>query len=86
MSKLVCKKCILSSEIPGISINQETGLCHLCETYKPLSSQEKSEYLSKIEDLFKNYSGKGNYDIILHFPVGRILHTRFTNSKKNILS
>jgi len=71
MSKLVCEKCVLDSDIPGIDINKETGLCHFCETYTPLSSQEKSEYLSKIDKLFKNYSGKGNYDVIYALSGGK---------------
>jgi tRNA(Ile)-lysidine synthase TilS/MesJ len=71
MSKLVCKKCVLDSDIPGIDINKETGLCHFCETYTPLSSKEKSEYLSKIDDLFENYSGKGNYDVIYALSGGK---------------
>lgn len=71
MSKLVCKKCVLDSNIPGINFNEETGLCHFCETYKPLSSQEKTEYLNKIEDLFKNYCGKGNYDVIYALSGGK---------------
>jgi len=64
MSKLVCKKCVLDSEIPGIQINGETGLCHFCETYTPLSSEDKKKYLSRIEELFEQYGGKGNYDVI----------------------
>ena len=71
MSKLVCEKCVLDSDIPGIDINKETGLCHFCETYTPLFSQEKSEYLSKIDKLFKNYSGKGNYDVIYALSGGK---------------
>jgi len=71
MSKLVCKKCVLDSDIPGIDINKETGFCHFCETYTPLLSQEKSEYLSKIEELFKNCSGKGNYSVIYALSGGK---------------
>ena len=71
MSKLVCKKCVLDSDIPGIDINKETGLCHFCETYTPLSSQEKSEYLNKIEELFKNHSGRSNYDVIYALSGGK---------------
>lgn len=71
MSKIVCKKCVLDSDIPGITINQETGLCHFCETYAPLSSQEKTEYLTKIEELFKEYGGKGDYDVIYALSGGK---------------
>jgi tRNA(Ile)-lysidine synthase TilS/MesJ len=71
MSKQVCKKCILDSDIPGIQINEESGLCHFCEVYTPLSSQEKHEYLTKIEELFKEHSGKGNYDAIYALSGGK---------------
>ncbi len=71
MSKLVCKKCVLDSDIPGIQINEESGLCHFCETYAPLSSQEKNEYLTKIEELFEQYRGKGKYDVIYALSGGK---------------
>jgi len=71
MSKLVCKKCVLDSDIPGIQINEDTGLCHFCETYTPLTSQEKNEYLVRIEELFKQYGGKGNYDVIYALSGGK---------------
>jgi tRNA(Ile)-lysidine synthase TilS/MesJ len=71
MSKLVCKKCVLDSDIPGITFNKETGLCHFCETYAPLSIQEKNEYLTKIEELFKEYRGKGTYDVIYALSGGK---------------
>ncbi|RXA19384.1 hypothetical protein EQO05_09690 [Methanosarcina sp. MSH10X1] len=71
MSKLVCKKCILDSDIPGIQINEENGLCHFCETYTPLTQQEKNEYLAKIEKLFEQYGGKGNYDVIYALSGGK---------------
>lgn len=71
MSKLVCKKCVLDSDIPGIQINENTGLCHFCETYTPLTSKEKDEYLARIEDLFKQYRGKGNYDVIYALSGGK---------------
>jgi tRNA(Ile)-lysidine synthase TilS/MesJ len=71
MSNLVCKKCILSSDIQGININKETGLCHFCETYTPLSSQQKSEYLNKIDELFKTHGGKGKYNVIYALSGGK---------------
>ena len=71
MSKLVCKKCVVDSDIPGIQINEDTGLCHFCETYTPLTSQEKKEYLTRIEELFEQYGGKGNYDVIYALSGGK---------------
>lgn len=71
MSKLVCKKCVLDSDIPGIQINEESGLCHFCETYTPLTPQEKNDYLARIEKLFEQYGGKGNYDVIYALSGGK---------------
>jgi len=71
MSRIVCKKCVLDSDIPGIDINEESGLCHFCETYVPLSAQEKGEYLAKMEELFKEYGGKGNYDVVFALSGGK---------------
>ncbi|NOQ49020.1 MAG: hypothetical protein GQ576_07820 [Methanococcoides sp.] len=71
MSKLICKKCILDSDIPGITINEESGLCQFCESYTPLSSEEKKKYLGIIEDLFTEHSGKGEYDAIFALSGGK---------------
>lgn len=71
MSKLVCKRCVLDSDIPGITFNKETGLCHFCETYAPISSKEKSDYLAKIEELIKEQKGKGTYDVIYALSGGK---------------
>jgi tRNA(Ile)-lysidine synthase TilS/MesJ len=71
MSKLICKKCILDSDIPGIQINEESGLCHFCETYTPLTLQEKTDYLTRIEKLFEQYAGTGNYDVIYALSGGK---------------
>lgn len=71
MSKLICKKCVLDSDIPGIQINKESGLCHFCETYTPLTLQEKTDYLTRIEKLFEQYAGTGNYDVIYALSGGK---------------
>ncbi len=71
MSKLICKKCVLDSDIPGIQINEESGLCHFCETYTPLTLQEKTDYLTRIEKLFEQYAGTGNYDVIYALSGGK---------------
>lgn len=71
MSKPVCKKCVLGSEIPDLKISEESGLCQFCETYTPLSSKEKEEYLGMMEGLLEEYSGRGNYDVIFALSGGK---------------
>lgn len=71
MSRTVCKKCILDSDIPGIDIDDDSGLCNFCETYKPLSSEEKTEHLARMEMLFQEESGKGEYDAIFALSGGK---------------
>lgn len=57
--------------MPGIEINEETGLCHFCESFKPLSSEEKQDYLSQIEELFRQHNGRGKYDAIYALSGGK---------------
>ncbi|WP_406656889.1 hypothetical protein V7O62_13635 [Methanolobus sp. ZRKC2] len=71
MSRTVCKKCILDSDIPGISINEDSGMCQFCETYKPLSPDEKYGYLTRMETLLQEESGKGKYDAIFALSGGK---------------
>ncbi|KGK97740.1 hypothetical protein LI82_08155 [Methanococcoides methylutens] len=71
MSKLTCKKCILDSDIPGITINEESGLCQFCESYKPMSPDEKKEYLEIIGKMLEEKSGKGEYDVIFALSGGK---------------
>jgi len=71
MSKKVCKKCILDSDIPDIRINEDSGLCHFCETYIPMSSQEKEGYLARMEELFEECKGRGKYDVIFALSGGK---------------
>ena len=71
MSRIVCKKCVLDSDTPDITINEDSGLCHFCETYIPLSPQEKDEYLARMEELFEKYKGRGKYDVIFALSGGK---------------
>jgi tRNA(Ile)-lysidine synthase TilS/MesJ len=71
MSRTVCKKCILDSDIPGITIDEDSGLCHFCEIYKPFSPGEKEEYIARMEELFQEESGKGKYDVIFALSGGK---------------
>ncbi|TGC08308.1 hypothetical protein [Methanolobus halotolerans] len=71
MSRIVCEKCILDSDVPGISIDEDSGLCQFCQTYEPLSPQEKDGYLAQMEALFREGSGKGEYDVIFALSGGK---------------
>jgi tRNA(Ile)-lysidine synthase TilS/MesJ len=71
MSKKICKKCVLDSDIPDIRINEDSGLCHICEAYIPLSPQEKEGYLARMEELFEKYKGRGKYDVIFALSGGK---------------
>ena len=68
---IVCKKCALDSETPGITINPKTGLCQFCEHYTPLSREKKEEFGAQMDALFASppkHSGK--YDVIMALSGG----------------
>jgi tRNA(Ile)-lysidine synthase TilS/MesJ len=67
---LTCKKCVLDSKTPGISINADTGLCQFCEHYTPLSKEKKKEYRSQMDTLLKSPPKQGKYDVIFALSGG----------------
>lgn len=71
MSKRVCKNCVLDSAMPGITISDKTGLCHFCETYKPLTEEEKQKFKFDMDQIFENNKDKGQYDVIFALSGGK---------------
>jgi len=67
---LTCKKCVLDSKTPGISINANTGLCQFCEHYTPLSKEKKEEYRSRMDKLLKSPPKQGKYNVIFALSGG----------------
>ncbi len=64
-----CKKCVLDSATPGISINEE-GLCQFCEHFIPLSQEKKEEYGIRMDSLLKSPPKNGKYDVIFALSGG----------------
>ena len=67
---VTCKKCILDSATPGISINKDTGLCQFCEQFTPLSSEKKEEYRARMDSLLESSPKRGKYDVIFALSGG----------------
>lgn len=54
-NKKICKNCVLHTNVPGITINDD-GLCSVCENHKKFSPHEprtKKYLLEEMENLFK---------------------------------
>jgi len=67
---LTCKKCVLDSATPGISINPDTGLCKFCEHFIPLTQEKKEEYHVRMDTLLKSPPRQGKYDVIFALSGG----------------
>jgi len=65
-----CKKCVLDSTTPGISISADTGLCQFCEKFTPLSPEKKEEYHARMDALLKSPKKQGKYDVIFALSGG----------------
>jgi tRNA(Ile)-lysidine synthase TilS/MesJ len=65
-----CKKCVLDSTTPGISISTDTGLCQFCEHFTPLTPEKKEEYRARMDTLLKSPPQQGKYDIIFALSGG----------------
>ncbi len=70
MDTFVCKICALDSDIPGITVNPDTGLCQFCEHYTPVPPQKKEEFRVQMDTLFASPSKHGKYDAIMALSGG----------------
>ena len=70
MDTTICKNCILDSQIPGITINAETGLCQYCEHFTPLSTEKKDGFLIQMGALFNSPPAGGTYDVVFALSGG----------------
>ena len=70
MDTTTCKKCVLDSKTPGISIHPETGLCQFCEHFTPVSEEKKQEYRNRMDNLLQAPPQQGKYDVIFALSGG----------------
>lgn len=70
MDTTTCKKCVLDSDTPGISIHPDTGLCQFCEQFTPLTEEKKEEYRTRLDLLLRSPPTKGIYDVIFALSGG----------------
>jgi len=70
MDKIICKKCVLDSQTPGITINTETGLCQFCEQFTSLSKEKVEENQARMDTLFNAPPAGGEYDVVFALSGG----------------
>lgn len=66
----ICKKCVLDSKTPGISIRPETGLCQFCEEFTPLPEGKRDHYRARMDHLLGSPPGEGTYDVVFALSGG----------------
>jgi tRNA(Ile)-lysidine synthase TilS/MesJ len=70
MDKIICKTCALDSEMPGVTINPDTGLCQFCEHFSPTPQEKRMEFRLQLDTLFKSVKKQGMYDVIMALSGG----------------
>ena len=65
-----CKKCVLDSKTPGISLNADTGLCQFCDHFIPVTKEKKAEYHAHMDSLLTSPPKQGTYDVIFALSGG----------------
>ena len=70
MDAISCRRCVLSSSMPGVSINPETGLCRLCEGFEPLSEHKRTEYREHLNLLLGSPPVGGEFDAVFALSGG----------------
>lgn len=57
--------------MPGVSIEEESGLCQFCRNYSEMSREERMEAQETMDDLLRNTRGSGAYDVIYALSGGK---------------
>lgn len=70
MDTVECKRCILDSRTPEISIHPETGLCQFCEHFTPLPQHKRDEYRTRLDSLLNVPPKQGEHDVIFALSGG----------------
>ena len=70
MATIVCKKCILDSKTPGITISPGTGLCQFCEQFTPQSEETVEKNRFQMDTLLTSPPAGGMYDVIFALSGG----------------
>ncbi len=70
MDTIICKKCVLDSGTPGVSIHKDTGLCQFCGEFTPLSKEKKEEYRARMDLLLNSPPQEGKYDVVFALSGG----------------
>jgi len=65
-----CKKCVLDSKTPGITIDAGTGLCQFCDHFTPVTKEKKAEYRARMDALLTSPPQQGKYDVIFALSGG----------------
>ena len=65
-----CKKCVLDSATPGISINAETGLCQFCEHFTPSHQKKERNTVPGWMPCSNLPRTQGKYDVIFALSGG----------------
>lgn len=73
--KKTCSNCVLHTKIPGVAIDEHTGVCTACASFnrfKPHEPQMRKFLQEEMENLFKrSRQMKNPYDVIVLFSGGK---------------
>ncbi|HOV66792.1 MAG TPA: hypothetical protein PLI31_00345 [Methanoregulaceae archaeon] len=70
MDMTTCKRCILDSNTPGISIDPDTGWCQFCTDFTPPGEDERRRNADILNNFFSLPHRGGEYDVIVALSGG----------------
>lgn len=68
-----CSRCLLSNQIPGVVIDNESGLCNVCREWDNTWGDwqnRKKEYSDKLENIFNSARKKTGHMMSLFLFLG----------------
>ncbi len=67
----VCRRCVLNSAMPGVNIDEESGLCQFCRNHSEILPQERVQAQKAMDALLRKTRGSGSFDVIYALSGGK---------------
>jgi tRNA(Ile)-lysidine synthase TilS/MesJ len=66
-----CRRCVLNSAMPGVTVDGESGLCQFCRENSVIPPEEQIQAQHSMGDLLRLTRGGGSFDVVYALSGGK---------------
>jgi tRNA(Ile)-lysidine synthase TilS/MesJ len=70
MDAITCRRCILNSSMPGVTVDPGTCICRSCEEFRALPEKKRGEYRAHLDLLLGFPPAHGKFDAVFALSGG----------------